>query len=111
LNFEVICELSRESSGMLSIASKPPIAQGSLIRNENQNRPYTAMPKFKVGDWVQVQGDVLVSAFMREGRIVRVIPHPELPKGLDEYEVQFGFNRALLYETQLRAAPSAFEEH
>jgi hypothetical protein len=59
------------------------------------------MPKFNVGDWVEVTGFV-VPAYMRQGQIIRVIAHPDLPEGLDEYEVQFGINTALLYETQLR---------
>jgi hypothetical protein len=67
------------------------------------------MPKFKVGEWVEVKS-ILVSVYMREGRIIRAIPHPELPEGLDEYEVQFGMNTALLYETQLKAAPNVFED-
>ena len=68
------------------------------------------MPKFKVGDWVEVSG-ALFSVYMREGRIIRVIPHPELPEGLDEYEIQFGLNRALLYESQLRTAQGVFDDN
>jgi hypothetical protein len=67
------------------------------------------MPKFKVGDWVEVNG-ILSSVYMREGRIIRLIPHPELPEGLDEYEVQFGFDKALLYETQLKMAEGVFDD-
>jgi hypothetical protein len=67
------------------------------------------MPKFKLGDWVEVKS-ILVSAYMREGKIIRVIPHPELPEGLNEYEVQFGMNTALLYETQLTPASNVFDD-
>jgi hypothetical protein len=59
------------------------------------------MPKFKVGDRVQRVGN-LVPIYMREGRIIRVIPHPELPEGLDEYEVQFQFDTATFYQPQLK---------
>jgi len=62
------------------------------------------MPKFSVGDWVEVIG-FIVPAYMRQGKIIRVIAHPDLPEGLDEYEVQFGINTAFLYETQLRTTP------
>jgi hypothetical protein len=67
------------------------------------------MTRFNVGDWVEVVS-VLTPQYMRAGRIIRVIPHPELPQGLDKYEVKFGLNTAYLYETQLRVASSVFEE-
>jgi len=66
------------------------------------------MAKFKVSDRVEwVAG--LVSDYMREGVVIRVIPHPELPEGLDEYEVRFRFDTAIFYEIQLRLAKRAFE--
>ena len=60
------------------------------------------MPKFKVGAWVEAIG---ILAPIGVGKIIRIIPHPELGAGFDEYEVQFEFNTAFLYETQLRPAP------
>ena len=61
----------------------------------------TNMSKFKVGDRVERVGN-LVPSYMREGKIIRVIPHPELPEGLDEYEVQFLYDKATFYEPQLK---------
>jgi hypothetical protein len=68
------------------------------------------MPKFKIGDYVEVVG-VPAADDMREGTVIRIIRRPDLPDSHDEYEVQFGFNRALLYGSQLKAAvPSAVNE-
>ena len=64
------------------------------------------MAKFKVGDRVVWVG-ALVSDSMREGRVIRVIPHPELPQGLDEYEVRFKFDTAIFYEIELQLVRGA----
>ena len=58
------------------------------------------MHRFKVGDWVEVMGDVAPD--MKQGTILRVLPHSARRNG-NEYEVRFGFKTALHYETQLRA--------
>ena len=63
-----------------------------------------AMAKFKVGDRVERLG-ALVPPYMRTGTISRVIPHPELPEGLEEYEVQFASGAAIFYEMQLKLVP------
>jgi hypothetical protein len=66
------------------------------------------MGKFKVGDRVEwVAG--LVSDYMREGVVIRVIPHRELSEGLDEYEVRFRFDTAIFYEIQLRLVKRGLE--
>ena len=66
------------------------------------------MAHFKVRDRVDwVAG--LVSDYMREGAVIRVIPHPELPPGLDEFEVRFRFDTAIFYEMQLRLVKRAPE--
>ena len=59
------------------------------------------MHRFKVGDWVEVIGDVAPD--MKQGTILRVLPNSEGPERLTEYEVRFGLKTALHYETQLRA--------
>ena len=59
------------------------------------------MAKFKVGDCVERIGP-LVPPYMRVGSIRRIIPHPELPEGLEEYEVQFRSGTAIFYEMQLK---------
>jgi len=64
------------------------------------------MAKFNVGDRVAWVG-ALVSDAMREGIVIRVIPHPELPQGLDEYEVRFRFDTAIFYEIELQLVRSA----
>ena len=64
------------------------------------------MHRFKVGDWVEVIGDVAPE--MKQGTILRVLPNSEGPERLNEYEVRFGLKTALNYETQLRAI--AFDE-
>ena len=64
------------------------------------------MAKFNVGDRVEWVGG-LVSDSMREGTVIRVIPHPELPHGLDEYEVRFRFDTAIFYEIELRLVRGA----
>jgi hypothetical protein len=61
------------------------------------------MPLFKVGDYVERVG-TLVPTYMKHGRIVRVIPHPDLPDHLNEYEVDFQFAVATFYQSQLRLA-------
>ena len=66
------------------------------------------MHRFDVGDWVEVIGG-LVAPYMKQGTILRVIPHSEQAEWPDEYEVQFGSKTALLYESQLRAMPRAFD--
>jgi hypothetical protein len=64
------------------------------------------MAKLKVGDRVVWVG-ALVSDSMREGTVIRVIPHPELPQGLDEYEVRFKFDTAIFYEIELQLVSGA----
>jgi len=65
------------------------------------------MALFKVGDRVERVGP-LVSEYMKFGRIVRVISHPDLPDDLTEYEVDFESPGELthwvatFYQTQLR---------
>ena len=67
------------------------------------------MDRFKVGDWVEVIGGFTASD-MKKGTILRVLPHSEREEWLYEYEVRFGLKTALLYETQLRAISTAFDE-
>ena len=64
------------------------------------------MAKFKVGDRVVWVG-ALVSDSMREGTVIRAIPHPELPPGLDEYEVRFRFDTGIFYEIELQLVSGA----
>jgi hypothetical protein len=59
------------------------------------------MPNFKVGDRVERIGS-LVPPYMRVGTVSRIILHPELPEGFDEYEVQFQSGTAIFYGTQLK---------
>jgi len=59
------------------------------------------MHRFKVGDWVEVIGDV--ASDMKQDTILRVLPNSEGSDRLSEYEVRFGLKTALHYETQLRA--------
>ncbi len=61
------------------------------------------MAQFKVGDYVERVG-TLVPNYMKSGRIIRIIPHPDLPDDLTEYEVDFKFVNATFYERQLRLA-------
>ena len=61
------------------------------------------MARFMVGDRVERVG-ALVPDYMKTGRIVRVIPHPQLSHAFTEYEVDFGSRVASFYETQLRLA-------
>jgi hypothetical protein len=67
------------------------------------------MHRFKLGDWVEVIGG-LVARDMKQGTILRVLPHFERPEPPNEYEVRFGFKTALHYETQLRAISTAFDQ-
>jgi len=65
------------------------------------------MSLFKIGDHVERVGP-LVPEYMKFGHVVRVIPHPDLPEYLTEYEVDFDSRRELahhvatVYQTQLR---------
>ena len=59
------------------------------------------MARFKVGDRVERVG-TLVPEHMRTGRVVQVIPHPQLSEDFTEYEVDFGNRVASFYQTQLR---------
>ena len=61
------------------------------------------MARFMVGDRVERVG-AHVPDYMKTGRVVRVIPHPQLSDAFTEYEVDFGFRVASFYETQLRLA-------
>jgi hypothetical protein len=61
------------------------------------------MALFNVGDYVERVG-TLVPEYMKSGRVVRVVPHPDLPKGFTEYEIDFKFVVATFYESQLRLA-------
>jgi hypothetical protein len=63
------------------------------------------MPKFQVGDSVEWTR-IIVPAGMRRGTVVRVIPRPELPGDLNEYDVRFRFQTVRFYERQLRPARS-----
>jgi hypothetical protein len=47
---------------------------------------------------------------MKKGTILRVLPHSEPEEWLYEYEVRFGLNTALHYESQLRAISTPFDE-
>jgi hypothetical protein len=59
------------------------------------------MPLFKIGDYVE-RVDSLVPPYMKFGCIVGVIPNPNGPEHLTEYEVEFTSMRATLYQIQLR---------
>jgi len=61
------------------------------------------MARFNVGDRVERVGS-LVPEYMKTGRIVRVILHPQLSEKFTEYEIDFGFHVGSFYETQLRPA-------
>ena len=61
------------------------------------------MARFKVGDYVERVG-TLVPTYMKSGPVVRVIPHPDLPEGFTEYEIDFKFVVATFYESQLKLA-------
>jgi hypothetical protein len=63
------------------------------------------MPRFKVGDYVERFGP-LAPEYTTVGRIVRVIPHADLPAYLTEYDVDFGFTILTFYESQLRLRES-----
>jgi hypothetical protein len=60
------------------------------------------MTKFRIGDCVEWTSTFMVPACMRQGTIVRVIPRPELPDDLNEYDVQFPTQVVRFYEKQLR---------
>jgi hypothetical protein len=64
---------------------------------------HNKMARFKVGDYVERVG-TLVPIYMKSGLVVRVIPHPDLPEGFTEYEIDFKFVVATFYENQLRLA-------
>jgi len=59
------------------------------------------MALFKVGDRVERVGP-LVPEYMKTGRVVGVILHPQLPEHFTEYEINVGTRIANFYETQLR---------
>ncbi len=61
------------------------------------------MPLFKIGDYVERVG-THVPQHMKFGRIVRVIPHSDLPQHLTEYAVDFRFVVATYYHVQLKPA-------
>jgi hypothetical protein len=67
------------------------------------------MHKFEVGDQVEVIGS-LVAPNMKQGTILRVLPHSGFLERPAEYEVLFGLKTALYYGTQLRAIHTAFDE-
>jgi hypothetical protein len=58
------------------------------------------MHRFEVGDWVEVIGG-LVAPDMKQGTILRVLPHSERPKRLNEYEVGFGLGRPYITKPNL----------
>ena len=60
-------------------------------------------PLFDIGDYVERIGP-RVPDHMRFGRIVRIIPHNDLPDQPAEYAVDFGFVVATYQQTQLRRA-------
>jgi hypothetical protein len=57
------------------------------------------MPKFAVGDRVERVGP-LISYFMRNGIIIRVVPNKD--DRFTEYEVDFGDRIMVIYQTELR---------
>jgi len=59
------------------------------------------MPRFKVGDQVERVGS-LIPPYMKSGRVMRVIPHPDLPEHFTEYEIDFKFVIATFFESQLK---------
>jgi len=67
------------------------------------------MHRFEVGDWVEVMGR-LVAPDMKQGTILRILPHSGFLDRPAEYEVLFELKTALHYETQLRAIHIAFDE-
>ena len=66
------------------------------------------MARFKVGDRVERFG-THVPEHMKTGRVVRVIPHPQLSEDFTEYEIDFGVRVASFYQTQLRLVPMVKE--
>ena len=62
------------------------------------------MARFKVGDRVERVG-THVPEHMKTGRVVRVIPHPQLSEDFTEYEIDFGVRVASFYQKQLRLVP------
>ena len=62
------------------------------------------MTQFKVGDRVERVG-THVPEHMKTGRVVRVIPHPQLSEDFTEYEIDFRVRVASFYQTQLRLVP------
>jgi hypothetical protein len=50
------------------------------------------MPRFQVGDQVERVG-TLIPPYMKSGRVMRVIPHPDLPEQFTEYEIDFQVRR------------------
>jgi len=66
------------------------------------------MALFNIGDYVERVGTA-VPEHMRFGQIIRVIPRPNLPEHLTEYEVRFQVVVGTFYHSQLRLAeePSA----
>jgi hypothetical protein len=67
------------------------------------------MHRFGVGDWVEVMEVLVVAPDMKQGTILRVLPHSARRNG-NEYEVRFGLNTALHHETELRAISTAFDQ-
>ena len=67
------------------------------------------MHRFEVGDWVEVM-ELLVAPDMKQGTILRILPHSGFLDRPAEYEVLFGLKTALHHETQLRAIHIAFDE-
>jgi hypothetical protein len=59
------------------------------------------MPLFKVGDRVERIG-VLGPKWIREGIITKVIPSKSGIESDTEYEVDFGYLKAILYQVELR---------
>jgi len=68
------------------------------------------MHKFEVGDRVEVIGG-FVGPDMKEGTILRILPHSGFLERPAEYEVLFGLKTALHYGTQLRPLHTALDEH
>jgi len=67
------------------------------------------MHKFEVGDRVEVIGG-FGGPHMKEGTILRILPHSGFLERPAEYEVLFGLKTALHSGTQLKAIHAAFDE-
>jgi hypothetical protein len=83
-------------SALLATLMRPSFARAWGVADNK-------MARFEVGVYVERVG-ALVPSYMKSGRVVRVIPHPDLPEGFTEYEIDFKFVVATFYENQLKLA-------